>query len=103
MEHVQEKNKTDPLDTHFFLVGAGALLDSTNSVNFVLGREDPNNACFNNNSQRAHTAHCYFHWATKSYNGAYAQLETSKTGVNIKYIESDSDRVMYEYTVAPRF
>ena len=40
---------------------------------------------------------------THNLSGAYAQLETSKSGVNIKYIESDSDRVMYEYTVAPRF
>ena len=35
--------------------------------------------------------------------GAYAQLVTDENGVNIKYIESGGDKVMYEYTVPPRF
>ena len=42
-------------------------------------------------------------YKTNYFSGAYAQLVTSKNGVNIKYIESDSDRIMYEYTVPPRF
>merc|ERR1711892_49589 len=95
-----ERHLTGDQQLHFFLVGAGALIDSGSSKNFLLGKP-VNNACLQGNPAD-HPAHCYFYWFTKTYTGAFAQMRTSASGVNIRYIESETDRLMYEYTLPPR-
>ena len=58
-----ERHLTGDQHVHFFLVGAGALLDSGSSKNFLLGKP-VNNACLQGNPAD-HPAHCYFYWFTK--------------------------------------
>ena len=58
-----ERHLTGDQQLHFFLVGAGALIDSGSSKNFLLGKP-VNNACLQGNPAD-HPAHCYFYWFTK--------------------------------------
>ena len=64
---ILESNSTGPNKLHFFLVGAGALIDSGSSKNYLLNNANGkpiNNACLNGNPV-GHRAHCYFYWFTK--------------------------------------
>jgi len=101
VDHVQEASQEPGNGLHFFTVGAGALLNSSSAVAQVLGRDEPKNACFEDDNVNDE-ARCYFYWAPIQKTGAYAYMTTEASGVTVEFIESAYDRVMYKTVLSPR-
>ena len=103
VDHIQEaptlNDSSDKL--HFFTIGAGALLNSSSAVAQVLGRDEPGNACFEDDNINDE-AKCYFYWAPIQKTGAYAYMTTEKNQVTLEFVESAYDRVMYKTVLQPR-
>ena len=88
-------------DLHFFTIGCGALMNTNSAFGSVLDFDEPRNVCFDDSKQNDQTF-CHFHWATKTYNGAYGVFTTTANGITVEYIESDYDRVLYRTFLNPR-